>query len=485
MGGQANNVTVAIIGAGLSGMCAAIKLKEAGFSNYKIYEKADNVGGTWRENTYPGVACDVPSHLYSFSFEPKLDWSKVFSPGAEIQEYCEHVARKHGLYEETEFGKELVSSRYNADGWDLEFADGSSARADFLISGIGGLHVPSFPNIEGQASFEGASFHSAKWDHDHDLTGKHVAVIGSAASALQLVPKIVEKVASIDMYQRTANWVLPREDTLYSEGRKRWFKRLPFLAKLHRLVIYLAYEARIPMFRGSKFLRRRAERMATKHLEAQVADPVLREKLTPDYPLGCKRILASDSFFPALQQPNVTVVTDGIKKIIPNGIEASDGTVREADTIIYATGFKPFTMLEGQEITGVGGRTMKNYLKDGIRAHRTVMVPGFPNYFMLMGPNSGLGHNSIIIIIEAQVRYIINCMQETIKRGAASIDAKEAVSESFNADLQDQLKGTVWHGHCNSWYQDDNGRIFTLWPKGTINFKQALRKLHPEEFQFE
>jgi len=482
---QASDVTIAIIGAGLSGMCAAIKLQEAGFSNYRIYEKADNVGGTWRENTYPGVACDVPSHLYSFSFEPKLDWSKMFSPGGEIQEYCKDVARKYGLYDHTEFGRELVSSAYTNEGWDLTFADGSSTRADFLISGIGGLHVPSYPDIEGQSSFAGASFHSAKWDHNHDLAGKRVAVIGSAASALQLVPKIADKVASIDMYQRTANWVLPREDVSYGEGRKSWFKRLPFLAKLHRLAIYITYEARIPLFRGSKFLRSRAEKRALKHLKAQVADPDLRAKLTPDYPLGCKRILASDSFYPALQKPNVSVVTDGIAKILPNGVETEDGKLREADTIIYATGFKPFTMLEGQVITGAHGRTMQEYLKDGIRAHRTVMVPGFPNYFMLMGPNSGLGHNSIIIIIEAQVQYIINCIEETLKRGAGSIDAKEDVSEAFNRDLQEQLKGTVWHGQCSSWYQDDNGRIFTLWPKGTINFKQALRRLHAEEFQFE
>ena len=482
---QSSQPRIAIIGTGFSGMCAAIKLGEAGFTNFTLYEKADNVGGTWRDNTYPGVACDVPSHLYSFSFEPKLDWTKRYSSGDEIQEYCEQVARKHGIYEQTEFGKELTESHYKDGGWDLTFTDGSNVRADFLISGIGGLHVPSYPAIEGQDTFAGNSFHSAKWDHSDDLTGKRVAVIGSAASALQLVPKIVDKVASLDMYQRTPNWVLPREDVSYGEGRKAWFKRVPMLAKLHRLAIYLAHESRIPMFRGSKFLRARAEAAAIKHLEEQVADPALRAKLTPDYPLGCKRILASDTFFPALQQDHVTVVTDGVAKILPEGIEASDGTVRPADTIIYATGFRPFTMLDGQEITGTNGLAMKDYLKDGIRAHRTVMVPGFPNYFMLMGPNSGLGHNSIIIIIEAQVKYIIDCIKETTQRGAQSIDAIESVSEAFNADLQDQLKGTVWHGHCNSWYQDDNGLIFTLWPKGTINFKHALKKLKPEEFQFE
>lgn len=475
---------IAIIGAGISGMCMAIKLKEAGLTSFTLYEKADNVGGTWRDNTYPGVACDVPSHLYSYSFEPKLDWSKAFSPGGEILGYCEDVAKKYALLDHTEFGCELIASVYRDGGWDIEFAGGRKERADFLVSCIGGLHVPRFPDLEGQDNFKGASFHSAQWDHSVDLAGKRVAIVGSAASALQIVPMIVDKVASLDMYQRTANWVMPRIDAVYSETRKSLFKRMPLLAKLHRLMIYIAYESRIGLFRGSKFLSNRASEMARKHLERQVKDPVLRAKLTPDYPVGCKRILASDSFFPALQRDHVSVITDSISKITPEGIMATDGTIRPADVIVYATGFKPFTMLDGQEITGREGRTMRDYLKDGIRAHRTIMVPGFPNYFMLMGPNSGLGHNSIILIIEAQTKYIIKCIQETIKRGAAVIDPIEEVSEAFNADLQEQLKDTVWHGHCQSWYQDENGRIFTLWPKGTINFKRSLKKLDVTEYQF-
>lgn len=480
-----NQIETAIIGAGISGMCAAIKLKEAGLSDFQLFEKADNFGGTWRDNSYPGVACDVPSHLYSFSFEPNLGWSKKYSPGAEIQAYCEHVAEKHKLKDRTIFGRELVKSCFRDGGWDLTFKDGSTVRAQYLISCIGGLHVPSYPDIKGHETFEGAQFHSAKWDHSHDLKGRRVAVIGSAASALQLIPEIVDKVVSLDMYQRTPNWVMPRADTAYSETTKKWFKRVPLLAKLHRLVIYLMHESRIAMFRGSKFLGARAEKAAKKHLESQVADPELRAKLTPDYPVGCKRILASDRFFPALQRDHVSVVTDGISEILPDGIKTADGTVRPADTIIYATGFKPFTMLDGQEITGANGLTMQEYLKDGIRAHRTVMVPGFPNYFILMGPNSGLGHNSIILIIEAQTKYIIQCIQETKRKGVRTIDPIASVSEAFNAELQEQLKGTVWHGQCNSWYQGEGGRIHTLWPKGTINFKHALKKIHPEEFQFQ
>lgn len=476
---------VAIIGAGISGMCMAIKLKEAGLTSFTLYEKADNVGGTWRDNTYPGVACDVPSHLYSYSFEPNPGWSKAYSPGGEIQGYCEHVAEKYGLLDQTEFGCELTASAYRDGGWDLEFAGGRKERADFLVSCIGGLHVPSFPDFEGHADFKGASFHSAQWDHSQSLAGKRVAIVGSAASALQIVPEIVGKVASLDMYQRTPNWVMPRVDAAYSDTRKGLFKRFPLLAKLHRLMIYLTYESRIGLFRGSKILTRWARNMAMKHLADQVKDPALRAKLTPDYPLGCKRILASNSFFPALQQDHVSVITKGINRIVPEGIETADGTVRPADIIVYATGFKPFTMLDEQEITGRDGLAMRDYLKDGIRAHRTIMVPGFLNYFMLMGPNSGLGHNSIILIIEAQTKYIIKCIKETLKRGASAIDPLEEASEAFNRDLQEQLKDTVWNGHCQSWYQDENGRIFTLWPKGTINFRRSIKTLDNKEYQFE
>lgn len=479
-----NSKTIGIIGAGLSGMCMAIQLQKRGFRNIVMYEKANNVGGTWRDNRYPGVACDVPSHLYSYSFEPKMDWSKKFSPGPEIQGYCEHVAEKYDLHPLIKFGKELVHSAFSNGKWQLTFADGCKDRVDFLVSCIGGLHVPRFPDIDGHEAYTGASFHSAEWDETVDLDGKRVAVIGSAASALQLVPEIVDKVASLDMYQRTPNWVMPRPDTAYSIGTKRWFARLPFLAKLHRLALYLTFESRIPLFKGSQFMRKRAERIGLRHLEAQVSDPELRAKLTPDYPVGCKRILASDSFYPALQQKHVSVITDGIAKIHAEGIETKAGDIRSADVIIYATGFKPFTMLDGQEIVGLNGLTMKDYLADGIRAHRTVMVPGFPNYFMLMGPNSGLGHNSIILIIEAQAKYIIKCIEETLHRKAESIDAKEDVSEAFNRDLQQQLKHTVWHGQCSSWYQDEKGRIFTLWPKGTVHFRRSLKSLKTSEYQF-
>ncbi|MBL4790069.1 MAG: NAD(P)/FAD-dependent oxidoreductase [Kordiimonadaceae bacterium] len=485
MVGSADTPRIAIVGAGFSGMCMAIKLKEAGIHSFTIFEKADNVGGTWRDNTYPGVACDVPSHLYSFSFEPKLDWTRLYSAGAEIQDYCEYVARKYGLLEHIEYGCELTNSTYSGGKWQIEFKNGRTENVAFLVSGIGGLHVPNFPDIEGKDTFGGVSFHSAQWNHGHDLAGKKVAVVGSAASALQLIPEIVGKVASLDMYQRTPNWVMPRENTYYSDDQKAKFQRSPWKAKLHRLMIYLAFESRIPLFKGSKILSRIVSKAAHGHLEDQVADEELRAALTPDFPFGCKRILASDTYFPALQQDHVSVVTGGISKIVEGGIETTDGTFREADTIIYATGFKPLTMVDGQEITGKNGLKMVDYLKDGIRAHRTVMAPGFPNYFMLLGPNSVLGHNSVLIIIEAQAKYILQCIQETIKTGAKSIDVKPKAAERFDDRIQEQLKGTVWSQSCKSWYKDENGRIFTLWPKGTISFRRSMKRIKRNEFQFE
>lgn len=476
---------IAIVGAGLSGMCIAIKLKESGFQDIVIYEKARNVGGTWRENTYPGVACDVPSHLYSYSFEAKPDWSSVFSPGAEIQRYCEHVAEKYRLLDHVQYAHELTQAVYERNGWRLKFANGLEATADFLISAIGGLHIPNYPQINGAETFQGATFHSAKWDHNLALSNKRVAVIGTAASALQLIPEIVDKVAQLDVYQRTPNWVMPRPEGAYKARTKKAIRRLPFLGKLLRLWLYSLYEMRVPLFRGNRFFASRAERMARDHIAAQVTDFELRAKLTPDYSIGCKRILASDTYFPALQKDHVELVTDGIREITANGIMSVAGEERTADVIIWATGFKPFDVACQMEVIGRDGESLEEYMKDGIRAHRTVAVPGFPNYFMMLGPNSGLGHNSIIIIIEAQAKYIVQAIERTMALGAQAVEAKSDITEAFNDKIQNQLRSTVWAGHCKSWYQDAGGRIYTLWPRGTINFRRSLARFDPNEYVFD
>lgn len=476
---------IAIIGAGLSGMCMAIKLRETGYSKVTIYEKADKVGGTWRENTYPGVACDVPSHLYSFSFASKSDWSQVYSPGSEIQQYCEDIAATFDLEAHLCCGHELVGADYNVGTWSLTFSEGQTAQVDYLISCVGGLHIPNYPEIEGREAFQGAMFHSADWDHSYDLTGNKVAVIGTAASALQFIPKIVDQVGQLDVYQRTPNWVMPRAVGTYSKRTKWLFVRMPFLAKLLRLWIYLLHEMRVPLFRGNGFLAKRAEKMALKHLTNQVEDEGLRETLTPTYPIGCKRILASDDYFPALQQDHVSLVTEGIEAITPEGVKDTSGQVRPVDTIIYATGFKPFDVAGQMEVVGRGGQKLADYMQAGIRAHRTVALPGFPNYFTMLGPNSGLGHNSIILVIEAQAKYIVQAIRYATTKGHNSVEARMEVTDAFNSKLQGQFKGTVWAGQCQSWYKDEAGFIFTLWPRGTVNFRRALAKFDPEEYAFD
>lgn len=474
--------SIAIIGAGLSGLCMAIKLKENGFSNFTLYEKAEDVGGTWRENTYPGVACDVPSHLYSFSFEPKADWSRVFSPGGEIQEYIQALTEKHDLRHHIRFGAKLTRAEWQDGGWSLGFADGSNARADYFISGMGGLHIPRYPDIPGAEQYKGTAFHTAKWNHDHDLTGKRVAVIGTAASAIQLIPEIVDKVARLDVYQRTPNWIMPRPFMEYSDRMKRLFTRLPLLEKLHRLQIYLMFEMRFPLFRHSRFFASRATKMFTKHLGKQVKSESLRKKLMPDYPIGCKRILASDSFFPAITRDHVELITDGIERITETGIISKTGEHREVDTIIYATGFKPWDQMEDITIKGRGGLDMQDYLKDGIRAHRTVAMPGFPNHFMLLGPNSGLGHNSVIIMIEAQVRYILDLMKAAREHGSKTVEARNDAADAYDRQLQTDLEGTVWAGHCKSWYQGEDGRIYTLWPWGTRRYMREMKRANLAEY---
>lgn len=475
---------IAIIGSGLAGMCMAIQLKKAGIDSFTVFEKADDVGGTWRENTYPGVACDVPSHLYSFSFEPNPNWSRVFSPGGEIQDYALHCAKKYGLYEKTKFDHTLKSAIYK-DGWQLTFTNGHQETFDFLINGIGGLHVPSFPEIKGLDTFSGTQFHSAEWNHEHDLTDKDVAIVGTAASAVQIIPEIVGKVKSLTVFQRTPNWIRPRMDEGYKLSTKKRFARFNILRVLHRLRIYLMLETNFPTFKNNRFFQKMARKIMMQHLKEQVSDPELRAKLTPDFPVGCKRILISDTYFPALQKDNVTFVTDGIERVEGDTIIDGVGGGHSADTLILATGFKPFSVIENLDVIGANGVSMADYFNQGgIRAHNTVSVPGFPNFAMLVGPNSGLGHNSIILMIEAQVSYIIGCIKAMMDEGAKTIDVCESATNTFDKKVQNELESTVWHTHCKSWYVGDDGRNFTLWSGTTLRYRRLLSKVDKADFVF-
>ncbi len=473
---------IAILGAGFSGMGMAIRLRQQGFDNFTIYEKADEIGGTWRENRYPGVACDVPSHLYSYSFEPNPRWSQRYSSGADIWEYAKHCARKYDLYRSIEFGRTITAIRHDGREWKVEFAGGRSATADFVVSGLGGLHEPNTPDIPGRDEFSGPVFHTAQWRDDVDLAGKRVAIIGSAASAVQIVPEIAPMVAHLDVYQRTANWVMPRQSYAYPNWLKGLFEVAPLLARAYRGFYFYKAELQFGAFKaGENSIKKLVRRIFQQQMESQVLDPDLRARLTPDYPVGCKRILISDDYLPAIQRANVDLITDGIKAITSTGVRTKDGCDHPADAIIMATGFKVFDILESIEVIGPGGVSLRDYWSDGIRAHRTVAVPCFPNFFMLLGPNSGLGHNSVILMIEAQVNYIISLIREAgaSRLIAPAIEAAKAHDECIQHDLQDR----VWAAGCGAWYVDEKGRNFTLYPHDVRSFIKEMRMPDFSEYE--
>ena len=473
---------VAILGAGLSGLCMGIQLQRAGIRSFQIFEKCHRVGGTWRDNTYPGVACDVPSHLYSYSFELNPDWSRLYSPGAEIQAYCERVAERYELGPHLRFGAEVERLYFDSGRWRIRLSDGQEHPADVVVSAMGGLHRPFTPELPGIERFEGVHFHSARWNHAHDLTGRRVAVIGSAASAIQIVPQIAARTSKLALFQRTPNWILPRGDFAYSERARRWLRN-PALARLQRAAIYLASEARFPTFLKGSLMNRLMTRVCTRYIEGEIPDAALRAKLTPSYPPGCKRILISDDYYASLTRDNVELVTAPIARFEKDGIVSADGVLHEVDTVIFATGFQPFNFLAPLEVQGPDGRSLAGVWSEGIHAHRTVAVPGFPNFFLLLGPNSGLGHNSVILMIEAQVGYVLQCVQALAERGLAYLDARTEAAAAYDAGLQAHLQRTIWTGSCKSWYQDARGRVFTLWPHTTLRYLWQMRRPVLDEYR--
>src|SRR5688572_13678518 len=440
---------VVIVGTGFSGIGAAIKLKEAGIEDFVVFDKADAVAGTWRENTYPGCACDVPSHMYSFSFEQNPDWSEMYAPQPEIREYLERVTDKYGVRPHLRFGFRAVSAEWDESAglWNC-VGEGPNGReeltARFLISGIGGLHVPAKPHLQGLEGFEGAAFHSAEWDHSVDLAGKKVAVIGTGASAIQFVPAIASEVGRLDLYQRTAPWVLPKLDRHIPKFERALYRRFPFLQRAYRRGLYLYLE--FVIYRGitGKRFGRLFERAGLKNLERQVKDPVKRLKLTPTYEFGCKRMLMSNDYYKALDRPNADVVTEPIATVGARSITTEDGVTREADVIIYGTGFDTQAMASSVEITGEGGQVLAElWQREGIQAHRGTMISGFPNLFFLLGPNTGLGHNSVIFMIECQIRLVVQAIEEARRRDASVSPTRQAQS-SYNSKMQSDLGGAVW-----------------------------------------
>lgn len=477
-------VTLVIIGTGFGGLGMAIRLKQAGIDDFLVLEKADAVGGCWRENHYPGAACDVPSHLYSYSFEPRFDWSRKFAPQAEIRDYLEHCAEKYGVYPHIRFNTRMTGARFDeAEGqWQIQ-TDQGPLQARFLITACGQLSEPAWPALPGREQFKGALFHSAHWDHGVDLQGRRVAVIGTGASAIQFVPQIVPQVASLRLFQRSAPYVIPKPDRAYSPLEQALLSRLPALHQLSRGMIYLQHEARALGFNLLKPLMQLYKVRWQQYLNRCVKDPALRTKLTPDYPLGCKRILISNDYYPALTQSHVEVVTEAIARITADGILTADGQHHAVDVIILGTGFRATEFLTPLHIEGLGGRDLNQVWRDGAEAYLGITVHGFPNLFMLYGPNTNLGHNSIVYMLESQITYILQALTHARRDPSKPLNVKDGVQDRFNRKVQAQIRNTVWDQGCTSWYKTASGKNTNNWPGFTFTYRHQTAHFQPTDYQ--
>ena len=468
---------VAIVGTGFSGLGMAIRLKQEGEHDFVLLERAGEIGGTWRDNTYPGCRCDVPSHLYSFSFAPNPNWSSTFSPQSEILDYLKDTANRYGVLPHVSFETELESAAWDDDEqlWRLETSK-EAMTASVLIAAQGPLSDPSLPNVPGIGSFKGKSFHSAQWDHDHKLEGERVAVIGTGASAIQFVPEIQPRVGKLHVFQRTAPWVIPHRNRPMTRVERAVYRLFPPAQLAMRAGIYWARESFVLQFRR-RAIGRLLERIPLRHLRSQVKDPELREKLTPSYSIGCKRILPTNEWYPALVKPNVEVVTDPIIELRPHSVVAADGSEREVDTIIYGTGFHVTDIPIADRISGRDGRTLAEVWEGSMQAYKGTVVAGYPNLFFLVGPNTGLGHTSIVFMIESQINYVLDALHTLRTRGASTVEVRPEAQAAYNAELDRMTEGTVWvTGHCTSYYIDRNGHNSALWPTYTWPFRQRTRR---------
>lgn len=475
---------VIIVGTGFSGQCMAIKLHAAGFNSVLLLERGANVGGTWRDNHYPGAACDIPSHLYSFSFALNPDWSRVYPGQGEIYAYLRTTAQRYGLTDRTCFNTLVKGAAFDAgtQTWRIETNNGS-LRSRFLILGTGGLSEPAVPTLPGLETFQGKSFHSARWDHDYALEGKRVAVIGTGASAIQFVPQIVSRVGHLSVFQRTPPWIVPRDDRPFTAFRKSINRWIPGAMRLNRWRIHWMNEL---MAFGTvvdpKYMEM-GTKLALKHLSKQVEDPLLRTKLTPDYVMGCKRILISDDWYPALQRPNAELVNTTIERITPEGVLSADGQLHRADAIIFGTGFQATESLGKLSLRGRLDLELNEAWSDGAEAYVGASVSGFPNLFLITGPNTGLGHNSMVFIIEANVAHIVGALKQARQSGASVVEVKREVQATYNQGLQQRLEKSVWVTGCKSWYQDKrSGKVTTLWPGFSTQYWSRARHFRADDY---
>jgi cation diffusion facilitator CzcD-associated flavoprotein CzcO len=474
----------AIVGSGFAGLGMAIRLRQEGFEDFTIFERAGELGGTWRDNTYPGCACDVPSHLYSFSFAPNPGWTRTFSRQPEIWEYMREVSRRYGIDPHIRYRHEVTSACWDTERerWRIKTSAGPFT-ADVLIAGPGPLSDPKPPDVPGIESFAGEMFHSARWNHAHPLDGERVGAIGTGASAIQFVPEIQPRVGRLEVFQRTAPWIVPSRDRAVSALERAVYQAFPPAQLAMRTSIYWARELFVIGFMHPR-AESPGERIARKHLEEQVPDPELRAKLTPNYRMGCKRVLISDDYYPALQEPNVELVTDAIREVVPSGIVTADGALHELDTLILGTGFHVTDMPVGEWVRGADGRALADVWKGSPQAYLGAAVAGFPNLFLLVGPNTGLGHNSLVFMIESQLNHVIGCLRFMRRHGLHSFDVREEVQARFNERIQRRLRDSVWNtGGCSSWYIDANGNNTTIWPGFTWPFRERTRRFNPHDYR--
>jgi len=509
------SVRVAIIGTGFSGLGMGIKLKEAGYDDFVILEQSDDVGGTWHENHYPGCACDVQSALYSFSFEQNPNWTRMYARQKEIKAYLRHCAEKYGLMEHIQLNTHVAGARFDErrHRWTVETCDApalwdymtergmvagdeldrsdealpevKTLRADVVVSGMGGLSTPAYPAIDGLENFNGKQFHSQHWDHDYDFRGKRVAVIGTGASAIQFVPEVAKDAAHLDLYQRTPPWIVPKPDRPIRPLERALFKRFPQSLNAFRQSIYWTLEARVLGFVGDPRILKIGELQARRHIRNQIKDPVLRRKVTPDFHFGCKRVLISNNYYPALAQDNVDVLTNGIREVRENAIVERNGEERAVDCIIYGTGFKAQDPIPKGMVKGRGGQDLLDAWKEGAEAYKGTTIAGFPNFFMLMGPNTGLGHSSMVYMIESQIQYVLDALKKMEKHGWKSVEVKEDALSKYNASIHAKLGDSVWQTGCKSWYVNENGKNTTLWPGFTWQFRQQTRRFDARHYRIE
>ncbi|CAA0093542.1 Baeyer-Villiger monooxygenase [Zhongshania aliphaticivorans] len=482
-----NNYQVAIIGTGFGGLGMAYYLKKSGIDNFLVLEKGEDVGGVWRENTYPGAGCDVPSHFYSWSFEPHYPWQYRYGKHYEIKEYMRFVSRKYDIYSHIKFKQKVIAANFDEQRavWVIHSASGEIYEADILISAVGQLHRPSIPNIPGQDKFKGTSFHSATWNHDFDMSGKQVAVIGTGASAVQFVPEIAKRVEKLHVFQRSPGWVGPKVEKAFS-GWQRWLlDHIPLIHDIDRLRIFLLTEALGYAYRGHRWAERLLTVMSKLQLRIQVKDPDLRARLTPDYPIGCKRLLLTTEWLRALTRQNVNVVTEGITEITAEGVRGEDGVLHKVDAIVYGTGFAATEFLAPMQVTGKNGELLHERWAKGANAYLGMAVSGFPNFFTLYGPNSNLGSGSIVYMLERQQRYLAKLLIDRRDRSWDVIDVQEKHHLKFNEEIRKRSEGSTFEGDCQSWYKTAEGVNTNNWVGSMCEYSRRTAKPNFDHYDFE